>query len=150
MTTPDPKEKHPLDILLVEDNPADVRMTQEAFKEAEWANRLHVARDGVDALAFLRREGRFAGSKRPDLILLDLNLPKLPGHDFLSVIKADPALAEIPVVVLTTSQMGSDVYRAKDLGADCYVTKPDGPDEFVRVVRYIRDFWSSLGRGGDA
>lgn len=136
-----------LDILLIEDNPADVRLTEEAFREEGSPTTLHVARDGVDAIAYLRHEEPHGTSRRPDLILLDLNLPKLHGHDLLTVIKADPLLTAIPVVVLTTSQAGSDIYRSRDLGAECFVTKPDGPEEFLRVVRYVRDFWGTLDRG---
>ena len=130
-----------IEILLVEDNPGDVRLTQEAFKESKLTNRLHVVRDGEEALAFLRREGPYAHAARPDLILLDLNLPKRDGREVLAVIKADGALKRIPVVVLTTSKAEQDILRAYELHANCYITKPMDLDQFIAVVQSIEEFW---------
>ncbi len=132
---------HPIEILLVEDNPGDVRLTEEAMREAKMRNRLHVVEDGVEAMAFLRREGRFADAPRPDLILLDLNLPRKDGRAVLAEVKADPDLKRIPVVVLTTSQAEEDVIRAYDLHANCYVTKPVDFDQFMTIVKQIDQFW---------
>jgi CheY-like chemotaxis protein len=130
-----------IEILLVEDNPGDVRLTQEAFKESKLTNRLHIVRDGEEALAFLRREGPYAHAARPDLILLDLNLPKKDGREVLAVIKADDALKRIPVVVLTTSAAEQDILRAYELHANCYITKPMDLDQFLKVVQAIEEFW---------
>jgi two-component system, chemotaxis family, response regulator Rcp1 len=140
----DARRTHPIEILLVEDNPGDVRLTREALKEGKVANHLHVAADGVEALAFLRREGRFADAVRPDVILLDLNLPRKDGREVLEEIKRDAGLRTIPVVVLTSSQAEQDVVRAYDLSANCYVTKPVDLDQFISVVRSIDDFWFSI------
>jgi two-component system, chemotaxis family, response regulator Rcp1 len=134
----------PVEILLVEDNPGDVRLTREALREGKVRNNLHVAADGVEALHFLRREGKFAGAVRPDLILLDLNLPKKDGREVLEDIKSDPALRYIPVVVLTSSQAEQDILRAYDLHANCYVTKPVDLDQFIHVVRSIEEFWFTI------
>jgi CheY-like chemotaxis protein len=136
----------PIEILLVEDNPGDVRLTIEALKEGKVRNRLSVARDGVEALAFLRREGSHVEASRPDLILLDLNLPKKDGREVLAEIKVDPALRRIPVVVLTTSKAEEDILRTYDLHANCYITKPVDLDQFISVVRSIDDFWLSVVR----
>jgi len=136
----------PIDILLVEDNAGDVRLTQEAFKEGRVLNTLSVATDGVEALAFLRREGRFADAPRPQLILLDLNLPKMDGRQVLSEIKADPALRRIPVVVLTTSKAEQDIMRAYDEHASCFINKPVDLDQFLHVVQTIEDFWLTVVR----
>ena len=133
-----------VEILLVEDNPGDIRLTQEVFREGRLANRLHIVRDGVAALAHLRREGPYAQVARPDLILLDLNLPRKDGRELLAEIKADPALRRIPVVVLTTSSADQDICKAYDLHANCYLTKPVELDEFIAVVRSIEDFWLAL------
>jgi len=133
-----------VEILLVEDNPGDVRLTQEALKDNKVHNHLHVVGDGVEALAFLRGEGRYAGSPRPDLILLDLNLPRKDGREVLAEIKADTELRRIPVVVLTTSKAEEDILRAYDLSANCYITKPVDFDQFIRVVRSIEDFWLAM------
>ncbi|MFY0583805.1 response regulator [Cystobacter fuscus] len=141
----------PIEILLVEDNPGDVRLTIEALKEGKVSSRLSVARDGVEALAFLRREGAHASAPRPDLILLDLNLPRRDGREVLAEIKADAELRRIPVVVLTTSKAEEDILRTYDLHANCYINKPVDLDQFISVVRSIDDFWLSVVRlpGGD-
>ena len=134
----------PVEILLVEDNPGDVRLTVEALGEAKVRNNLHVARDGVEAMAFLRREDTHAGASRPDLILLDLNLPRKDGREVLKEIKEDPCLKRIPVVILTTSQAEQDIIRSYNLHANCYITKPVGLDQFVTVVRSVEDFWLAI------
>lgn len=134
----------PVEILLVEDNPGDVRLTQEGLKEGKVRNTLHVVRDGVEALAFLRREGEYAHAPRPDLILLDLNLPKKDGREVLAEIKEDPILRRIPVVVLTVSKAEEDILKTYDLHANCYITKPVGLEQFIRVVKSIDDFWFSI------
>lgn len=138
------KLRRAIEILLVEDNPADVRLTIEALKEGDVENRLHVAVDGVDALAFLRREGGHARAPRPDLVLLDLNIPKKDGCEVLAEMKADPELRKIPVVVLTTSEAEEDVIRTYELHANCYITKPVELDRFIHVVRAIDEFWLTL------
>lgn len=134
----------PIEVLLVEDNPGDVRLTLEALKEGKVANNVHVARDGEEAMAFLRRQGRFSQAPRPDVILLDLNLPRKDGREVLAEIKQDPNLKRIPVVVLTTSEAEEDVLRTYELHANCYVTKPVDLDRFMTVVRLIEDFWLSI------
>jgi len=134
----------PVEILLVEDNPGDVRLTREALREAKVRNNLSVAPDGVEALAYLRKEGQYADAVRPDLILLDLNLPRKDGREVLEEVKADPALRHIPVVVLTSSQAEQDILRAYDLHANCYVTKPVDLDQFITVVKSIEDFWFTI------
>ena len=131
----------PLDILLVEDNPADVRLTREAFLEGKILNNLIVARDGVEALDMLHRRGPHAGAVRPDLILLDLNLPRKDGREVLAEIKADPSLMRIPVVVLTTSRAEMDIVKSYNLHANCYVVKPVDLDQFINVVKSIDNFW---------
>ncbi|SEM64312.1 MULTISPECIES: response regulator [Stigmatella] len=136
----------PIEILLVEDNPGDVRLTIEALKEGKVRNNLSVARDGVEALAFLRREGPHAKASRPDLILLDLNLPKKDGREVLEEIKKDAVLRRIPVVVLTTSKAEEDILRTYDLHANCYINKPVDLEQFISVVRSIDDFWLSVVR----
>src|SRR3989442_11467889 len=133
--------KRPVDILLVEDNPADARLAAEALRESNLENRLHWAPDGVAAMAFLRRRGKDADAPRPDLILLDLNLPKKDGREVLAEVKGDPSLKRIPVVVLTTSQADSDRNRSYELHANCYFVKPRQWDEFVDLMQSIRDFW---------
>ncbi len=133
--------KSPVDILLVEDNPADARLAAEALRESSFDNRLHWASDGAQAMAFLRREGKDTGAPRPDLILLDLNLPKKDGREVLAEVKGDPSLKRIPVVVLTTSQADSDRNRSYELHANCYFVKPRQWDEFVELMQAIRDFW---------
>jgi two-component system, chemotaxis family, response regulator Rcp1 len=133
--------ERPVEILLVEDNPGDVRLTLEAFKEARLANRLSVVGDGVEALAYLRREGKFASAVRPDMILLDLNLPKKSGLEVLADVKVDDKLRRTPVVILTTSQAEQDISRSYDLYANCYITKPVGFEEFMNVIKSIEEFW---------
>lgn len=133
-------------ILLVEDNPGDVRLTREALRDAKMLNELHVVADGVEALAFLRREPPHTAAPRPDLILLDLNLPKMDGREVLSAIKSSPDLRSIPVVVLTSSGAEEDVARSYDLHANCYVRKPVELQSFLNVVRTIDDFWVSVVR----
>ena len=133
-----------IDILLVEDSPADVLITREALTEARLFNTIHVAEDGVVALEFLRRQGRFADAPRPDLILLDLNLPRKHGREVLAEIKADEALKSIPVVVLTTSSAEEDILRSYNLHANCYVVKPVEFDNFVKAVQSIRQFWFTI------
>jgi CheY-like chemotaxis protein len=130
-----------IEILLVEDNPGDARLTVEAMRDAKVGNHINVVEDGVEAMAFLRREGRYSGAPRPDLILLDLNLPKKDGREVLAEVKADPQLRRIPVVVLTTSRAEEDVLRAYDLHANCYVTKPVGLEQFMQVIKNIDEFW---------
>ena len=134
----------PVEILLVEDNPGDVRLTREALKEGKIRNNLNVAGDGVEALRYLRREGPYAESTRPDLILLDLNLPRMDGREVLEAVKADPALRLIPVVVLTSSAAEQDIVRAYDLHANCYVSKPVDLDQFIHVVKSIEEFWFTI------
>lgn len=140
------ESSRPIEILLVEDNAGDIRLTQEALKEGKVANRLSVARDGVDALSFLRREGAFADAPRPDIILLDLNMPRKSGREVLEEVKADPELRRIPIVVLTTSEADEDVVRSYDLHANCYIKKPVDFDQFIRVIRSIEDFWLAVVR----
>jgi len=130
----------PLDILLIEDNPGDVRLTQEALKDARVWHHLFVVEDGVKALAFLHRQGEFAAAPRPDMILLDLNLPRLDGRELLAEIKTEPELKSIPVVILTTSQMEEDIKRSHDLRAYAYITKPIDLYKFVAVARSIQEF----------
>jgi chemotaxis family two-component system response regulator Rcp1 len=134
----------PIVVLLVEDSPGDVRLTKEAFKDAKMHIELHVASDGADAMAFLMREGPHAKAPRPDLILLDLNLPKKDGREVLEEIKASPALKSIPVVILTTSASEADILRSYRLHANCYITKPVGLDGFLAVVKSIDNFWLSV------
>ena len=134
----------PIEILLVEDNEGDVRLTREVLKGGRIRNALNVVGDGVEALACLRREGKYADMKPQDLILLDLNLPKMDGREVLAEIKADEDLRRIPVIVLTTSSSESDVLSAYDLHANCYITKPVDLDQFVKVVRSIEDFWLAI------
>jgi len=134
----------PVEILLVEDNPGDVRLTQEALKEGKVYNNLHWAKDGVEALEFLRRQGRFADSPRPNIILLDLNLPKKDGREVLAEIKNDDDLKRIPVVILTTSKAEEDVLRTYNLHANCYVTKPVDLEKFIVVVKSIDMFWLTV------
>ena len=134
----------PVEILLVEDNPGDVRLTREALKEGKVYNNLHWARDGVEALEFLKRQGKHADAPRPDIILLDLNLPKKDGREVLAVIKNDVDLKQIPVVVLTTSEAEEDVLKSYELHANCYVTKPVDLEKFIHVVQSIDRFWLSV------
>ena len=133
-----------IDVLLVEDSPGDVRLTREAFKDAKVHINLHVASDGAEAMAFLKREGDLAKVPRPDLILLDLNLPKKDGREVLAEIKESPTLKSIPVVILTTSASEEDILRTYLLHANCYITKPVGLDGFLKVVQSIDNFWLSV------
>ena len=134
----------PVEILLVEDNPGDVRLTREALREGKVYNNLHWAKDGVEALEFLRQEGVHAGAPRPDIILLDLNLPKKDGREVLSSIKNDERFKQIPVVILTTSEAEEDVLRSYELHANCYITKPVDLDKFIMVVQSIDRFWLTV------
>jgi two-component system, chemotaxis family, response regulator Rcp1 len=131
----------PIEVLLVEDSPGDVRLTQEAFRDANTAIHLNVAVDGVDAMAFLRREGMYVHAPRPDLILLDLNLPQMDGREVLAHIKGDSKLQTIPTVILTTSDAEADIARSYKLHANCYLTKPVQLDAFEALVKSINDFW---------
>ncbi len=133
-----------VEILLVEDNEADARLTIEALKEGKVRNRMSVVRDGVEAMAYLRREGKHAGATRPDLILLDLNLPKMDGREVLAAVKKDEKLRRIPVVILTTSKAEEDIVRTYDLHANCYITKPVDLEQFIQVVKSIDSFWISI------
>ena len=136
----------PIEILLVEDNPGDARLTREALKDGRVHHHLSVVADGVEAMAFLRAEGGHARAPRPDLILLDLNIPKMDGRQVLAEIKADPDLVRIPVVVLTTSKAEEDIARTYDLHANCYINKPVDLDQFMTVVKAIEDFWLTIVR----
>lgn len=140
----------PAEFLLVEDNPGDVRLTREALKECKLYNNLSVVGDGVEALAFLRREGKYADAPRPDVILLDLNLPRKGGREVLAEIKADPILKRIPVVVITSSEAEQDVLASYDLHVNCYVTKPVDLDQFIKVVQSISTFWLTIVKLPDA
>ncbi len=131
----------PIEILLIEDNPGDVRLTVEALQESTVRNQIHVVDDGEKALAFLRREGDRANARRPDLILLDMNLARKDGREVLAEIKQDPHLKTIPVVVLTSSAAEQDILQAYNLRANCYITKPVDLEQFLRVIRSIEDFW---------
>lgn len=131
----------PLEILMVEDNPADVRLAQEAFRDGKIRNTLHVVKDGVEAMTFLRRQGPYADTPKPDVIFLDLNLPRKDGREVLAEIKADPDLRRIPVVVLTTSRAEMDIVKSYNLHANCYVVKPVDLDKFIEVIRSIEQFW---------
>jgi chemotaxis family two-component system response regulator Rcp1 len=131
----------PIDVLLVEDSPGDVRLTREAFREANQSVHLHVASDGVEAMAFLRREGPHGDAPRPDFILLDLNLPRMDGREVLTLIKEDPDLRTIPVVILTTSEADADILRAYELNANAYLRKPVTLEAFEALVKSINDFW---------
>jgi two-component system, chemotaxis family, response regulator Rcp1 len=133
-----------IEILLVEDNPGDVRLTIEGLHEGKVRNNLHVARDGVEALEFLRRQGRFADVVRPDLILLDLNLPRMDGREVLAEVKSDPRLKTIPIVVLTTSRAERDILNSYELQANCYITKPVDLEQFINVIKSIEDFWLTI------
>ena len=135
---------NPIEILLVEDNPGDVRLTIEALRDAKVRNNLHVAKDGIEAMAFLRREEGYENTPRPDVILLDLNMPKKDGREVLAEIKADKRLHRIPVVILTTSEAERDIVKAYDLHANCYITKPVDLDQFITVVNSIESFWFEI------
>jgi chemotaxis family two-component system response regulator Rcp1 len=134
------------DILLVEDNPGDVRLAKEALKESKLLNKLYQVEDGMKAMAFLRQEGAYSDVPRPDLVLLDLNLPRKNGREVLAEIKADETLKRIPVVVLTISRAEEDVLKSYNLHANCYISKPFDMEQFVQVVKSIEDFWFSIVR----
>ena len=143
---PEQSPSQPIEILLVEDDPGDVLMTQEAFQDYKIANRLSVVSNGEDAIAYMRKQGRFADVATPDLVLLDLNLPRRDGREVLLDIKGDPELRRIPVVILTTSEAEEDVIAAYDLHANAYVRKPVDFDQFVAAVRAIDDFFITVVR----
>jgi len=132
------------EILLGEDNPGDVRLTIEASKENKMCNVINVVKDGVEALAYLNQKGKYINASRPDLILLDLNLPRKDGREVLEEIKADESLKRIPVIVLTTSQADEDILKAYGLNANCYIAKPVDLDQFIRIVKSIEDFWLTI------
>src|SRR5574341_952327 len=134
----------PIQILLVEDNPGDVRLTREAFKDGKVANTIHVVEDGEQALAYLRKQGKYADAQRPDIILLDLNLPKKDGKEVLPDIKNDPDLKRIPVVVFTASSAEKDILNSYNLNANCYITKPVSLDQFIEVVKCMINFWLTI------
>jgi CheY-like chemotaxis protein len=134
----------PVEVLLVEDNPGDVRLTREALKEGKVRNNLSVVGDGVEALAFLHREGNYSSAPRPDIILLDLNLPRKDGRQVLAEVKADPELRRIPVVVLTTSKAEEDILKTYELHANCFITKPVDFEHFIKVVQSIESFWLTI------
>lgn len=135
-----------VEILLVEDNPADVRLTMEAFKDSKILNNLNVVNDGVEAIQYLKKEGSYTNSTRPDMVLLDLNLPKKNGREVLAEVKSDDTLKTIPIVVLTTSQSEEDISSAYKLHANCYVTKPVDFDNFMRIIGSIEDFWLTVAK----
>lgn len=134
----------PIDILLVEDNPGDADLAREALSTSKLRNALHVVGDGVEAMAFLRRTGKYAGVPRPELVLLDLNLPRKDGREVLAEIKADPDLKRIPVVILTISKDEEDVLKSYNLHANCFITKPIDLGQFLKVVQSIEDFWLTI------
>ena len=136
----------PINILLVEDNMGDIRLTQEALKHTGFQNNLNVVMNGSDALDYLKRQGQFASSRRPDLILLDLNLPRMDGREVLAQIKTDPALRQIPVIVLTTSSAEDDISQAYNLHANCYVTKSVDLDQFFSMMQKIEEFWRTVAQ----
>lgn len=135
-----------IEILLVEDSAGDVRLTQEALRDSKLCNRLHVVNDGVAALAFLRQQPPYQDAPRPDVILLDLNLPKKGGHEVLAEVKSDPALRRIPIIILTTSSAEEDILKTYDLHANCYITKPLDFSKFTEIVHNIENFWFSIVR----
>ena len=134
----------PIEILLVEDNPGDVRLTKEALREGKVLNTLHIAKDGVEAMAFLHRKGQYTDVPRPDLILLDLNLPKKDGREVLVEIKTDDKMKRIPVVILTTSSAEEDIIKTYNFHANCYITKPVDLEQFISVVKSIKNFWVNV------
>jgi chemotaxis family two-component system response regulator Rcp1 len=137
-------QSKPIEILLVEDSPSDAALTIEALKAGKIANRLSHVEDGVDAMDFLRRRGKYADAERPDLIMLDLNLPRMDGRDVLAEIKNDPDLKIIPIIVLTTSRSDKDILKSYQLNANCYITKPVDFDHFIEVVKSIENFWLTV------
>jgi chemotaxis family two-component system response regulator Rcp1 len=136
----------PIEILMAEDNPGDVRLTMEALRDAKVLNRMSVAVDGVETMAFLRRQGEYANAPRPDLVLLDLNMPRKDGREVLAEVKGDADLRRIPVLVLTTSTAEKDISESYDLHANCYIAKPVNLDQFLDVVKSIEDFWLATVR----
>lgn len=134
----------PIEILMVEDNPGDARLAEEALRDSRVLNNLNVASDGEQAMHYLRQQGRFADAPKPDIILLDLNLPRKDGREVLAEIKADAVLRRIPVVILTTSESEEDILRTYDLHANCYITKPVDFKQFAKVVKSIEDFWFTI------
>jgi len=134
----------PVEVLLVEDSPGDVRLTEEALKEGKVRNNLNVVMDGVEAMAYLRREGRYATAARPDIVLLDLNMPKKDGREVLAEMKSDERFRRIPVVILTTSEAEQDILKTYDLHANCYITKPVDLDQFIALVKSVEDFWLTI------
>jgi CheY-like chemotaxis protein len=144
MTTSIAANATPIEILLVEDSPGDVRLTREALRDAKVQNTLRVASDGLQATSFLWRQGKYSGAPRPDLILLDLNLPIKSGRELFEEIKLDPSLKSIPVVILTTSTAEEDILRSYQLHANCYITKPVDLDQFLKVVKTIDNFWLAI------
>ena len=134
----------PVEILLVEDNPADVRLMKEALKDGKMRNNLHVVEDGVEAMAYLRREGNYSNAVTPDIVLLDLNLPKKSGIEVLQEIKGDENLKKTPVVILTTSKSEEDIVKSYNLHANCYITKPVDLEQFIKVVKTTEDFWLTI------
>lgn len=140
------KTSHSIEVLMIEDNPDDVLLTEEVLSETKVHINLSVVENGVQAMAFLRREGRYASAPRPDLILLDINLPKIDGFDVLREIKGDDTLRRIPVIILTSSEDEEDILNAYDLYSNCFITKPVDLDQFARVVHMISDFWLTIVR----
>jgi CheY-like chemotaxis protein len=138
------EESRPIEILLVEDNAGDVRLVKEALEENKFLNNLHVARDGVEAMKFLHKEGEYANAVRPDLILLDLNLPKKDGREVLAEVKVDEDLKRIPVVIMTISKAEEDILKTYNLHANCYITKPIDLDQFIKVVKSVESFWLAI------
>ena len=138
------KNTNSIEILLVEDSPGDQRLTKEALKEGKINNNLYIVEDGEEAIAFLKKQPPFTTVPKPDLILLDLNLPKMNGQEVLKIIKADENLKRIPVVILTTSQADEDILNAYNLNANCYITKPVDFDQFIHVVNKIQEFWFTI------
>jgi len=141
---PNESSLHPIEILLVEDNPGDSRLAKEALKESKLKNNLYIAEDGVEAMNFLYKTGKYSKMPRPDLVILDLNLPKKDGREVLAEIKNDENLKRIPVVILTISKAEEDILKTYNLHANCYVTKPLDLDQFMKVVRSIEDFWLTI------
>ncbi|MGI9554246.1 MAG: response regulator [Thermodesulfobacteriota bacterium] len=135
------KSLEPIHILIVEDNPGDARLAVEALTEREITNNISIVKDGVEAISFLRRENAYLDAPRPDLILLDLNLPKMNGKDVLAIIKNDPDLKRIPVIILTTSDSSQDISATYELQANCYINKPVGFDQFITVIQSVENFW---------
>jgi CheY-like chemotaxis protein len=133
-----------VEVLLVEDSPGDVRLTREALKEGKVRNNLNVVSDGVEAMEYLLREGAYANATRPDIVLLDLNMPRKDGREVLAEMKADKNLRRIPVVILTTSEAEQDILRTYDLHANCYLTKPVDLDQFISIVKSVEDFWLTI------